>query len=346
MKRLVLFAFAALLAVSLNVAAAADKESPHASVTTVLAGLDNPSGVAVQPETGMVFVSDGGAGRILRIDPKNATHHSSIVKGFPQDIYGKGPMYKIGPLGLAFLDKDTLVVGGGELPDAQEVVRIFAVPEAGKTLDFEDTKYKLGPIGPGEASQKGEGNFYAIAVGQGAAYVTSNGDDTAGWVLKFDLNHGKPGPLTPFIKTKVATGVDAPVGITMNAHGNIVVGQMGEVNVPGDSLLTVYDAKTGNMVANAKTGLNDIASLAYSPKSKKLYCVDFAWIDPKQGGLFRLDTAMNQGSLTVTPVKLASLDKPSALAFAPDGTLYVTTFGTVSDSTPKPGSLVKVEGDL
>lgn len=336
----------ALGALSTSAEDKAEKKKDGATVKTVLSGLNNPSGIAIQPGTGHVFVSDSAAHQIVRMDP--ASHESSpVVTGFPEDIYGKGPKFAIGPLGLAFLDDETLVVGGGGLPDAQELVQIYTVPAAGKTVSADEPKYKLGPIGPSEASLKGEGNFYALAIDKQGVYITSNGDDTKGWVLKIGLTDGTPGELKPFIATKVATNVDAPVGITLNKEGQLVVGQMGEVNVPKDSLLTVYDATSGKLVANAPTGLYDIAGLAYSPKSGKLYCVDFAWMDTKEGGLFRLDVTTKDDKTTVKATKIAVLDKPTALAFAPDGTLYVTLFGTAKEgSDEKPGQVVQIGGDL
>ncbi len=50
---------------------------------------------------------------------------------------------------------------------------------------------------------------------------------------------------------------------------SLVVGQMGEMNVPGDSLLCMYDAATGKLQKSLKTGLHDIAGLAYSPKNRQ-----------------------------------------------------------------------------
>ena len=66
-------------------------------VTTVVDGLDNPAGIAIQPETGHVFVSDSGASRIIRVVDGKA---QAVITDFPVDVYGKGPMYNIGPLGL------------------------------------------------------------------------------------------------------------------------------------------------------------------------------------------------------------------------------------------------------
>lgn len=321
-------------------------DDPRVKVETVLTGLSNPCGIAIHESSGHVFISDSAAHRVIRFDPKTRKTYP-VITGFPEDIYGKGPKYAIGPLGLLFLDDETLVVGGGGLVDGKETVQVYTIPPVGKSIKAEDCKYELGPIAPGEASAMGEGNFYDLVADGNAIYISSNGDDTKGWVLRIPLNNGTPTSLEPFIATKEATEVDAPVGLAIDAHGMLVVGQMGEVNVPGDSLYTVYNPKDGSLLTKAPTGLHDIAGLAFSPKSGKLYCVDFAWIDAKEGGLFRLDISTQGGETTVKAVKLASLDKPSALAFAADGTLYVTVFGPAEEGvSEKPGSLVKITGDL
>ena len=69
--------------------------------------LDNPSGVAVHPKTGHVFVSSSVA--IYRYLPDEADRSKKInieiVTDPPKiDEYGKGPVYKISPLGLGFLE--------------------------------------------------------------------------------------------------------------------------------------------------------------------------------------------------------------------------------------------------
>jgi len=322
-------------------------EAKEPKIETVLDGLKNPCGVAVQPGTGDIFVSDSGAARIVRITPDG---HEAVITDFPLDVYGKGTYeeqtkFDIGPLGLAFLDKDTLVVGGGGLPDGEELVRVYTVPEPGTSIKADAMKYKLGPIGPGDESVKGEGNYFGVAVSkQGdAIFVTCNGDDTKGWVAKVDVNDGVPGKLTPYIKTKEATNVDAPGGATFNKEGHLVVTQIGEVTVPGDSLLTFYDAKSGKLLLNLKTGLHDLDGAAYNPKTGRLYGVDFAWGEnAADGGLFRLDSTKEN---SVNAVKITSLDKPAAVAFGPDGALYVAVFGSPKEGSDKaPGSLIRVTG--
>ena len=337
----------AVLAACLFVAGAdAQDKEIKVEVETVVDGLDNPSGVAIQPGTGHIFVSDSAAGRIIRINPESAGEPEAVITDFPQDVYGKGPMYNIGPLGIAFITKDLLVVGGGGHPDGEELLRFYEVPEPGKSIKADDMKFKMGPLGPSEETKKGEGNFYDIAATPTAIYVTSNGDDTKGWVAKVEMVGNEPKSFKPFIATKVATEVDAPVGIDISLNGFVVVGQMGEINKPGDSLLTFYRPKDGKMVMNLETGLHDIAGLAYSPR-KRLYAIDFAWLPEEKGGLYRLDEAKKDGKIGCEPVKVVELDKPTALTFDSKGTLYVTVYGTAEEgSDKKPGKLLKITGDL
>jgi DNA-binding beta-propeller fold protein YncE len=317
--------------------------SAEIAAASVVSDLDNPSGVVVHPKTGHLFIAarDG----IHRLVPGKPGKVSVEINGFKTDIYGKGPMYNIGPLGVAFLGDDHLIVGEGSLPDAQEVVRIFKIgaQPAAKPVAAESAVYTLGPVGPGEASAKGEGNFYGIAVDANGIYITSNGDDTKGWILRSEIKAGKPGELKPFIATKPLLDVDAPVAITMSPDGKqLVVGQMGEVNMAGDSWLTTYDPADGKLLRKAKTGLNDIAGLAFSPKTKKLYAVDFSWVDSKNGGLFELNPVDDN----VKVKKILSLDKPTALAFDKEGNLYITVYGTAKDGGAPAGAVLRIEAGL
>lgn len=316
------------------------KKAPPKKLTALkrVIDLESPTGIAIQPGTGHVFIaSRWGVYRYLPTEHKVSLE----IDGYGTGVYGKGPKYNIGPLGVAFLDQSQLIVGDGSRKDGEELVRVYKVgnkPLAAKKWMKEDAAaFTLGPIKPGKQSKKGEGNFYGVGVGAGSIFITSNGDDTKGWILKSAIKDGKPGTLTPAIATKPATGVDAPVAITFSPDGkDLVVGQMGEMNVAGDSLLTIYDPKTGKLKKKYTTGLSDIAGLAYSPKTKKLYATDFSWADPSKGGVFELQVTEDK----VTAKKVLSFDKPAAIAFDKSGKLYVTEFGTqAKGSKMSPGSL-------
>jgi len=332
-----------LTAVSLT-AQAADPE------TKVIAkGLDNPTGLAVQPGTGHVFVASHAG--IHRLDPASG-RLTAEVAGYPDptDIYGKGPKYNIGPLGLAFLDQNHLVVGDGSRVDGEELVRIYKVgnePAAAPQKEA-DAVHTLGPIAPQEKSPKGEGNFYGVAANANWIVVTCNGDDTKGWIARSKVTNGKPGPLELAIATKEATGVDAPGPVIFGGREGraLIVGQIGEVNQAGDSLLTMYNAEDGQLTRKLTTGLSDICGLARSPKTRSLYATDFSWVDAKAGGLFKLEVDFrNRESTEAKATKVLSLDKPSAVVFDANGDCYVAVFGTAAEgSTESVGQIIKVSG--
>ena len=309
-------------------------------VETVLEGLDNPCGVTIQPETGHVFVADSGAGKIVRIVDGKA---QDVVTDFPIDVYGKGPKYNIGPLGLGFINKDTLVVGGGGLKDGEELLRVYKVPEAGKPAIKADAMVFNEKLAATDEI-KGEGNFYALAITANAIYVTCNGDDTKGWVSKAEIKDGKVSNYKRYLATKEATEVDAPVAIAIEpTAGHIAVGQMGEITVPEDGLLTFYRATNGEKLGNYETGLSDITSIAYSPEGQ-MYALDFAWHDTKKGGLFHLISTEKDGEFGVKADEKLKLDKPTSMVFDKDGNLYITLIGT-AEGDKKGGKLLKIAAD-
>ncbi len=309
-------------------------------VKTVIERLNNPCGIAIQPETGHVFVADSGALRVIRIVEGKL---EPVITGFPKDTYGKGPIYDIGPLGLVFIDKDTLAVGGGGKPDGEEMLRVYKVPSAGGAPIDASQMHGNPKTLPANGNVVGEGNFYGLAKGTQGIFVTCNGDDLKGWISLAKITGGKAINFERKIATKEATKVDAPVAITVSPEGFLAVGQMGEITLAGDSLLTFYNEK-GEKLENFKTDLFDITGLAYGPKRGRLFATDFRWLDPDQGGLYKI-IAIKDNFEKCKPQKIVSLKKPTALAFHPNGDLYITLAGDPFEGTGKPnGKLVMIQG--
>lgn len=332
-------------------------DKPEEKVEVVLDKLHNPTGLAVQPGTGHLFVADSGAGKVIRVVDGKA---QDVITDFPSDVYGKGPKYNIGPLGLAFIDENTLVVGGGGLPDTEEIIRVYTVPKAGEeAIKADNMKAELGPL-PSSEEEKlaAEGNYYGVVVTKDAIYATANGDDTKGWVVRAQIKEdGTFGDLERYIASKEETKVDAPVAITTDAKGNLVVGQMGEITVEHDGLLTFYNAKSKKMLLNLETGLHDVTALAYGEEKegglRHLYATDFAWLKPEDGGLYRLDAEGKGQEQEVTPVKIVALKKPAAMVFGDGGALYIAIFGdTKGDgddnggADPKTGQVIMLAPGL
>ncbi len=318
----------------------------------VCEGLTNPSGLAVRPgasnERAELFIADSGAFRIVRYETDKPGEVADVVTEFPQSTYGNGPEYAIGPLGLEFLNRKTLLVGGGGLADGEELLRVYQIDDDKLPIKADAMKESLGPIPKGDASSSGEGNFYAIARNDDGVFVTANGDDEFCWVLRAEVKAGKLGKLTPFIATKKATGVNAPCGAAFSAKGYLVIGQMGTITEPGDSLLTFYNPYDAEAepALNLTTELNDILYLTYSPTTGDLYVADFSWVDPDKGGIYRIDAVVDKetGTMSCKPTLVAKVTKPTALAFTPDGNLWCTAFGKTEGPADPTGVLIKLTG--
>jgi hypothetical protein len=328
-------AFVGVLAPSLVLAA---QVAPVPEV--IVDRLNNPSGVAIQPETGDVFVADSGALRIVRIVEGRI---EPVITGFTRDAYGKSPIYDIGPLGLLFLDKDTLVVGGGGKPDGEEMLRVYKIPAADKPAISADQTHGTAMMLSAKGDLVGEGNFYALAQGKQGIYVTCNGDDEKGWISLAKLEGGKLASFERKIATKEKIKFNAPVAITISPEKQIVVGQMGAITQVGDSQLSFYD-EDGELLDNFATDLNDITGLAYGPQHKRLFATDFNWLNTDKGGLYKL-IAIQDNYEKCKAQELLKLKKPTALAFHPNGDLYITLAGNMSEGARKPdGKLIVIKG--
>ncbi len=191
----------------------------------------------------------------------------------------------------------------------------------------------------------------------GGLAVTACGLNDQGWVLKAELKNSTFGELRPFVQTKAASRIDALLGIVYNRHGFMVLaprdddGKSAGSRHRPQSVLSFYNVKNWNLLMSLPIELHNVTGLAYSPKSGRLYAVDFAWDDPTQGGLYRLDAAAIDGQSGVKAVKMTVLDKPCAMSFTSDNVLYVTAFGSIpkepkTDKLPKPGKLLRISGEL
>ena len=309
----------------------------------VIGGLKSPGGVAVQPKTSTVFVADTGNGRIVRLnDVAGSYSFKPVVTGFPKAA-GNRKLPQSGPLGMAFLNKYMLAVSSIGRAAPQDSISVYRIPAAGR-LDAGETIFHVAASNEIRKASLTQGNAMAVAATANAIYVASNGTSGKGWIGKAAVINGKASEFKPFITTKDGLDLDAPTSIALGRKGQLVVGQMGELNVPNDSRLTVYDAESGDLLIDVSTELHDIAAVAVSPKTGRVYAVDFAYMAPEEGALYRLDFFRDGDEWTCKAANLMPLKRPSGLAFADDGTLYITTYDSHSPEH-RGGLLVRVYND-
>lgn len=302
----------------------------NVAVEAILTDLHQPSGLAVRPggtaDRYEVFVADSGAGRVVRwsaVAPKQAV---DVVTGFKTQA-AADPLRHTGPRALYFLDPGLLVVGTTRDKDG-DLLRLYELPDGDAALSADATTEPNsdGPAFDGVACT-------AIARSRANEFVPD---------LLFLVIRDADGR-ERLMKTRVQAGIiggpksfgpkDArePRAITISNSGRVVVGD-------ADGRLSFYNPIDGQIELEMPTDLKEPIGLAYNPATGSLYAADFA------GGIYRIDDTSQPGHPECRTVKVTDVSQPTALAFAPDGSLYVVTYGNGNGDAN--GTLSVVTGDL
>lgn len=320
----------------------ADEAAPP-KVETVVDGLDHPMALAIQPGTGMVFISESGAGRISRLTPDSAVE---AVGGFPTAMVGSGNQaLTLGPLGIAFADRNLLAVGITANAAESSPVRVYELPASGDKIAADKPKHTVA-LGQGDGKKAtAAGNIFALALdvpGQMAAASFDSRHPDRGWLGRFEISAERVGALTPMI----GTGTEQPRAFAVSPRGEWVTIEIATADQPGRSLLKFYHPETRKALLRLDTGLRDVSGLAYSPRTGWLYVTAAGEQDSAEAGVFRLDRALVKDKPGVKPILVAKLDRPTALAFAPNGVLYAALLGKAASAEKKTGSVVRLIGRL
>jgi len=308
--RLLNFWFAAIALASVTAAQSATPE-------VILRELNRPCGIAFRPggtaDRFDVFIAESGAGRVVRWSAATPGRTVEAVTGFK--VSGEFNRFvPQGPVALAFLDPGLMVVGASTA-DGGALVRSYELPEDGARLDATTDQ---------TAARRAAANSVCLSLARtrvnefvGDALVMAIHDGGRNALLKSRVQAGIVGQPRPFNQRELLA---APRVVATSPAGRIVVAD-------DKGTLTFYNPIDGDAELRLTTKLEQIVGLAYSPTTGSLYAADFA------AGLYRIDDASQPGKPACNPVRLADIKQASALAFAPDGSLYVVTFGDGTNGT-------------
>jgi hypothetical protein len=301
-------------------------------------GLASPCAVAFRPETDDVFVAECGAGRVVRIADNKSVE---LIGGFGKSVFGEGPKHDSRPLGLCFLDKSTLLVGGGNVSDGAELLRVYDLPALGENpRKLEDAQVVVTLSAPNEP--EGKRHFRAMGASKDSVFLSVQGQNGQGWISRCAREGNKLATFLRYLPAETPAQPDPPLALIISPRGYLLIGQRGAAEVPKDSVLNFYHPKNKKVLMSLPTGLFDITGLAYSEKTGQLYATDVAWMASEEGGLFQLIAGQPGSEPRLQAQRIAKLDKPTALGFAKDGSLYVTVLG----SGESEGKLLKFEPGL
>ncbi|MEM9943089.1 MAG: hypothetical protein AAF939_16110 [Planctomycetota bacterium] len=308
-------------------------------IQTIVEGLNHPMGVTVQPETGTIFVSDSGAARVIRIIDQEI---EEVVIGFPVDQVAEQNA-TLGPLGLCFLDQNTLVIGEGGQATGEDQILRYKVPAVGEpSLNYSDFLGKPMTM-PAAEKRCAEQDFQSIVSGARGVFVASRGDHEKGWISLATHSTELEEHWTEFsrlIPSRILTNCQRASCLTKSPQGYLLVGLKGQANETKDSSIAFF-SEEGELLSQYQCGLKEVAGLAYDPSSNRLFAID----SPKEavvGGLYQLIEFTQENRTLCQPRLIVPLPNPTSCCFDPHGNLLVTLAREKDEKNDASGSLIQV----
>jgi hypothetical protein len=337
-----LFAMVVLLAVPSSTAA------DDTRVETVLSDLRGPAGVAIRQVPSAdgyeIYIAEVGAGRIVRMKSGKPNASEEVITGFMASTDDDELFRLPGPHGLLFLDPNRLVVAGSEGED-RPFVRLYELPDQPKPISAEQHEQQAAPADVEEKSDDSVASFRRLARTLSNDKVpdylvlSAVATNDAATIWRLPLRSGTLGDLSRFGKQ-----IASPLAIAVEPRGYIIVVRPGGRNDSTTSRIEFVNPIDGRAAVGFAVELADIVGVAYSPRSGNLYAIAESTGDATRSGVYRID--MNEtgdsNEPTATASLLAEVQRPTALAFGPDGALHVTSLGR----DHRTGTLQRITGSL
>jgi hypothetical protein len=307
------------------------------STTVVLKDLQRPCGIAARPagtaDRYELFIAESGAGRVERWSNLKPNEKETVISGFTAQSTER-PVLQTGPLSLLFLDPGLLIVGVSP-DDGQGLLRIFELPEHDEILSANQPRERVS-AGPEETACWALARTRANEFVQDRLVSIVRDPNQVGSLYKSRIQAGTLGDMQPFGNEGAAVQPTNVSAVTTSPTGRIVaVARVGDSDGDGSRLM-FFNPIDGTIEVAMPLNLPQVVALAYSPTTSNLYVADFS------GGIHRIDDTSQPGRPACRAVKVVEVPRPTALAFAPDGALYVTVFGEASND----GTLQVLTGEL
>jgi hypothetical protein len=345
------FRFLSKLVVAVGILVGAGSLAAHEfAVRTDLLELQSPTGIAIRPsaDSGVyeIFVAEVGAGRVARIQSSKPSVAHTAITGFISSSDLDEPIYLPGPHGLLFLDSTRLVVTGSA-GHKTPFVRLYELSDPNKTLSAERYEQQTEPAASDDVSNVVVSNYQRVARTHANDQVSdylvlsANGKATGASVWRLPVRGGTLGDLKLLGKNRSG---QPPVAVAVEPRGYIIVTRPGEQGDSASSRVEFINPIDGRTALEVTVNLPDILDLAYSPRTGSLYAATRSVGDAQRRGIYRIDSR-KRGDIDrrlALATKVVDVENPTAVAFGPDGALYITTV----EKTGVGGALLKVTGDF
>jgi hypothetical protein len=296
------------------------------TLSTILTGLNNPTGLTVLGDGGLI-ISESGAARLLRWTPPTdeadagaaASEAESISEAFS---LGTFIPYDIGPLSVLALTDGTIAVGEGGQTTGQERVTFYNADGAQRPTDT------LTPIAGGNfhaITQSPAGELFIASARSNRIYRAIPGSETL---------FAEP---TDFIADTTAPPVlkAAPTALAFDPDGNLLVGFADDAG--GAILRITTTAVEGESIVldEVYTTSRMVTAIAIRPTENTIHFAEAAFNGIAGSGRVAKITA-DGGIETVA----SNPSAPVAIAFADATTLYIALLGGTPNADA--GSILRI----
>jgi hypothetical protein len=321
-------------------------------VETLVSDLHAPRAVAVRPNSSdsptEVFVGESGAGRVVSWSAAKKDGTDEQIVGLPTGgRVGHSENAGSGVRALFFLDHNRLTAAGGE-DDHTPFLWLFDLSDADASLKAEDRKQEVATPETKEASKATSYVGLARTLTNDRVadllYAIAPAAEGPDGLRKIPVHANTLSESALAVRIAPPQELNATGGISVSKEGYIVVACRGSDGSSGTCSIRYLSPLDSRTVLEVRTTLQNITSLVFAAKSGNLFAANSASADAG-GGIYRIDDASEPGLPISEAVKIVSVDRPTGMAFGPDGTLYATALGK-TDGEENSGVLLKLLGNF
>jgi len=306
-----------------------------ATVTTFASGFNNPRGLGIGPD-GHLYVAEGGVGgtdsttglcdqigykgstngaRILRVS--GSGNVATVAENLPSSVSDFGDI--LGVADVAFVGHSLygLIAGAGCTHGVSSVPNSVVKVNPDKSWDVVAnlSEYLANhPVANPPVDFEPDGTWYSmVAVGND--------------LYALEPNHGElvkispQGEVTRIVDFSATLGHIVPTALAWH-HGNFYVGNLDVFPITGNS--SVYKVTPSGEVSVVATGFSTILGIDFD-KAGGMYVLENTTANPfptpGTGDVIRIDPSGARRAI------ITGLNLPTALAFAPDNKLYISSVG-------------------
>jgi hypothetical protein len=311
--------------------------------------LHDPAGIAIRPggTAGQyeIFVLDKATGNLVRFNSQKPAETANAITGFQVARPDSDEKVATGVSALVFLDRGHLLVMSEPSDDGRHWLRTFELPVNGESLVASEPQQEILSLPHPAHAAGGEQPLCGIAQDGERVYLCCVGSQFK--ISQASSEGNALGNVTVWATSKSDDELPGAACVTVNPQrdkGYVVAGI--PAVPPKQSRLVFYHPVTAERLLSLPIPLLEVAGLAYGPDSGLLYAIDVASADESRGGIYRLDAGFAAGRQTCVAVAIAPLVRPTAMAFGPDGALYVICRNQSDAQEPSRSRLYRVTGHL